>query len=172
MLRREAYVKRYCYGMSQDRAGSAFLLTQIGTHAAQEFATRVAELDLSPPQVGLLRAIAIGPGRSQQALAEQLGTPATRLVALVDGLEQRGLVERRRNPDDRRLYAVHLTDVGQRLMGEVARVARDHDDALLAALDPDERAQLHDLLIRVARARKLPVGVHPGYRTLGEDRTC
>ncbi|HEY0814333.1 MAG TPA: MarR family transcriptional regulator [Pseudonocardia sp.] len=155
--------------MSRDRGGSAFLLTQIGTHAAQEFAARVAELDLSPPQVGLLRAIATGPGRSQQALAEQLGTPATRLVALVDGLEQRGLVERRRNPDDRRLYAVHLTDVGRQFMVQVARVARDHDDALLAALDPAERAQLHDLLTRVARARNLPVGVHPGYRTLGEN---
>jgi len=65
-------------------AGSAFLLTQIGTHAAEEFATRVAELDLTPPQAGLLRAIALGPGRSQQALARHLGTPATRLVALVD----------------------------------------------------------------------------------------
>ena len=87
--------------------GSAFLLTQLGTYAAQEFAKRVAELDLTPPQAGLLRAISLEPGRSQQALARHLGTPATRLVALVDGLEQRGLVERRRNPDDRRLYAVH-----------------------------------------------------------------
>jgi DNA-binding MarR family transcriptional regulator len=149
-------------------AGSAFLLTQIGTHAAQEFATRVAELDLTPPQAGLLRAVALEPGRSQQALARHLGTPATRLVALVDGLEQRGLVERRRNPDDRRLYAVHLTDAGRRFMGRLGRVAREHDDALLDGLAPDERAQLHDLLTRVARTRGLVAGVHPGYRTLGE----
>jgi DNA-binding MarR family transcriptional regulator len=153
-------------------AGSAFLLTQIGTHAAQAFATRVAELDLTPPQAGLLRAIATGPGRSQQALAQHLGTPATRLVALVDGLEQRGLVERRRNPDDRRLYAVHLTEAGRRFMAELARVAREHDDAVLGGLDAGERAQLHDLLTRVARARGLTVGVHPGYRTLGARDTC
>jgi DNA-binding MarR family transcriptional regulator len=153
-------------------AGSAFLLTQIGTHAAQEFAARVAELDLTPPQAGLLRAIAAGPGRSQQALAQHLGTPATRLVALVDGLEQRGLVERRRNPDDRRLYAVHLTEAGRRFMAQLARVAREHDEALLAGLKPDERAQLHNLLTRVAQARGLPVGVHPGYRTLGESGRC
>jgi DNA-binding MarR family transcriptional regulator len=151
--------------------GSAFLLTQIGTHAAQEFATRVAALDLTPPQAGLLRAIALGPGRSQQALARHLGTPATRLVALVDGLEQRGLVERRRNPDDRRLYAVHLTAAGRRFMGRLGRVAREHDDALLDGLAPDERALLHDLLARVARARGLVAGVHPGYRTLGEAGT-
>jgi DNA-binding MarR family transcriptional regulator len=154
--------------VSGDRTSSAFLLTQIGTHAAQEFAARVAALDLTPPQAGLLRAIAAGPGRSQQALAQQLGTPATRLVALVDGLEQRGLVERRRNPDDRRLYAVHLTEAGGRFMRDLGRVAREHDEALLSALDAGERAQLHALLSRVAASRDLPVGVHPGYRTLGE----
>jgi DNA-binding MarR family transcriptional regulator len=153
-------------------AGSAFLLTQIGTNAAQAFAARVAELDLTPPQAGLLRAIATGPGRSQQALAQHLGTPATRLVALVDGLEQRGLVERRRNPDDRRLYAVHLTEAGRRFMTELGRVAREHDDALLDGLDAGERVQLHDLLTRVARARGLTVGVHPGYRTLGAGDAC
>jgi len=153
-------------------AGSAFLLTQLGTYAAQEFATRVAELDLTPPQAGLLRAIALEPGRSQQALARHLGTPATRLVALVDGLEQRGLVERRRNLDDRRLYAVHLTDAGHAFMRKLGRVAREHDDALLAGLDADERTQLRTLLTRVAEARKLVAGVHPGYRTLGEADTC
>ena len=152
-------------------AGSAFLLTQIGTHAAQEFAGRVAALDLTPPQAGLLRAIAAGPGRSQQALARYLGTPPTRLVALVDGLEERGLVERRRNADDRRLYAVHLTDAGRRFMGRLARVAREHDDALLDGLTADERAGLHDLLTRVARTRGLVAGVHPGYRTLGAAGT-
>ena len=159
-------------GVRDDGPGSAFLLTQLGTHAAHEFAARVSALDLTPPQAGLLRAIAVGPGRSQQALAQHLGTPATRLVALVDGLEQRGLVERRRNPDDRRLYAVHLTEAGRRFMGELGVVAREHDDALLDGLDAAERAQLHDLLTRLAQARGLAVGVHPGYRTLDERGRC
>ncbi len=147
-------------------AGSAFLLTQLGTHCAQAFARRIGELDLTPPQTGLLRAVAQAPGSSQQALAELLGTPATRLVALVDGLEERGLVERRRNPADRRLHAVHLTDAGTALMRDIGRVAREHDDAVLAALDPDERTRLHDLLTRLAADRGLTPGVHPGYRTL------
>jgi DNA-binding MarR family transcriptional regulator len=146
--------------------GAAFLLTQLGTHCAQAFAARIAELDLTPPQTGLLRAIAAAPGSSQQALAETLGTPATRLVALVDGLEQRGLVERRRNPSDRRLHAVHLTDDGTALLEDIARVAREHDDTVLAALDPDERATLRALLEKVAADRGLRPGVHPGYRTL------
>ncbi|WP_433028918.1 MarR family winged helix-turn-helix transcriptional regulator [Actinomycetospora sp. CA-053990] len=147
-------------------AGSAFLLTQLGTHCAQAFARRIGELDLTPPQTGLLRAVAQAPGSSQQALAELLGTPATRLVALVDGLEERGLVERRRNPADRRLHAVHLTDAGTTLLRDIGRVAREHDDAILASLDADERARLHDLLAKLAADRGLTPGVHPGYRTL------
>ena len=147
-------------------AGSAFLLTQLGTHCAQAFARRIGELDLTPPQTGLLRAVAQAPGSSQQALAELLGTPATRLVALVDGLEERGLVERRRNPADRRLHAVHLTDAGTALLRDIGRVAREHDDAVHASLDADERARLHDLLSKLAADRGLTPGVHPGYRTL------
>jgi DNA-binding MarR family transcriptional regulator len=147
-------------------AGCAFLLTQLGTHAATAFAERISRLDLTPPQTGLLRVVAIEPGRSQQALAQQLGTPPTRLVALVDGLEERGLLERRRNPQDRRLHAVHLGPAGERLMGEIRDVAREHEDATLAPLDDDERARLRELLGKLADAHGLTPGVHPGYRRL------
>lgn len=147
--------------------GCAFLLTQLGTFAAAAFGERVARLDLTPPQTGLLRAVALGPGRSQQELAGQLGTPPTRLVALVDGLEERGLLERRRNPQDRRLHAVHLGPAGEKIMGEIRTVAREHEDAVLACLNAGERAQLRDLLGRLAADHGLADGVHPGYRTLG-----
>lgn len=124
----------------------------------------VAELDLTPPQAGLLRAIAGEQGRSQQALAAQLGTPATRLVSLVDGLERRGLVERRRKVEDRRHYALHLTEAARRLLAALGQLARRHDEQLLAALDPGEREQLRGLLVRVAAQQQLTPGVHPGYR--------
>jgi DNA-binding MarR family transcriptional regulator len=152
-------------------AGGAFLLAQLGAHAARAFAERIAALDLTPPQTGLLRAIATQPGHSQQALAQHLGTPPTRLVALVDALEERGLVQRRRNAADRRLYAVHLTDAGRALIADIARVAKEHDQALLAALEPAERAQLTELLRRLAAAHGLTQGVHPGYRTLAATDT-
>jgi DNA-binding MarR family transcriptional regulator len=147
-------------------SGAAFLLTQLGTHAARRFGERVAAVDLTPPQAGLLRAVAREPGRSQQVLADRLGTPATRLVALVDALEQRGVLERRRNPDDRRLYAVHLTEAGEDLVRDLGRLAAEHEDALLATLDVDERRTLADLLGRIAAAEGLVPGVHPGYRDL------
>lgn len=148
------------------RGGGAFLLTQLGTQAAHEFAERIAELDLTPPQAGLLRAVALEPGRSQQALAQQLGAPPTRLVALVDGLERRGLLERRRNPDDRRLHAVHLSAAGATFMDDLRRIAGEHENSFLAALTPEEREQLRTLLAQVAADHNLTPGVHPGYQTL------
>lgn len=144
--------------------GSAFLLAQLGAHATQRFAERVADLGLTPPQTGLLRAIARWPGESQQVLAAELGTPPTRLVALVDGLEQQGLIERRRNPQDRRLYAVFLSDKGQETMAALAKAAAAHEDEMMAALSTEERSVLRDLLARVAADHDLTPGVHPGYR--------
>ena len=96
------------------RTDIAFLVAQLGAYAAERFGERAAALDFTRPQAGLLRLISREPGQSQQAVAGRLGTPPSPLVALVDGLEQRGLIERRRNPGDRRNYALHLTAGGER----------------------------------------------------------
>jgi DNA-binding MarR family transcriptional regulator len=146
--------------------GAAFLLAAVGAHAASRFAERVAELELTPPQVGLLRAIAAQPGQSQQALAQLLGTPPSRLVSLVDGLADRGLVERHRNPADRRLHALHVTADGEAMLERVLQVGREHDDAICRSLNDTERAQLRAMLTRIAEDQGLQPGVHPGYRNL------
>ena len=146
--------------------GPAFLLTQLGTLAAMRFAERIAELDLTPPQAGLLRAVAVAPGQSQQALARHLGTPPSRLVALVDGLDERGLLERRRNPDDRRLHALHLTEAGRDLLSRIGTIGQAHNDEICRSLDEHERSTLRTLLARMAADHDLTPGVHPGYRRL------
>ncbi|MDT7581864.1 MAG: hypothetical protein QOK35_3128 [Pseudonocardiales bacterium] len=148
----------------------AFGLTQLGGLAAQRFAERLAPSGLTPPHAGLLRAVAADEGRSQQALADQLGLLPSRLVALVDELEREGLLERRRNPRDRRHHALHLTDDGRARLRELGRIARDHGSDLLAPLDDAERATLGDLLARLADHHGLAPGVHPAYRTLGRPR--
>jgi DNA-binding MarR family transcriptional regulator len=148
------------------RTGNALLLAQLGTHAATAFAERIATLDLTPAQAGLLRLVASEAGQSQRAIAAQLGTPPSRLVLLLDDLESRGLIERRRNPADRRNHALHLTANGGRLLGQLARSAATHEDAICAALDPDERQLLAALLGRIAADQGLEAGIHPGYRHL------
>jgi DNA-binding MarR family transcriptional regulator len=146
--------------------GSAFLLAAVGAHAAARFAERVADLGLTPPQVGLLGLIAASPGQSQQTVAQVLGMPPSRLVGLVDALADRGLVERRRNRDDRRLNGLHVTDAGTAMLAEITSTGREHDDALCRSLDAAERETLRALLSRIAADQGLRPGVHPGYRSV------
>jgi DNA-binding MarR family transcriptional regulator len=153
---------------NRDRGdGVAFLLAQLGHHAATQFADRMGAVDLTPPHAGLLRVIASSPGGSQQAIAEQLGLLPSRVVAYVDELEDRGYVERRRNPDDRRLHALHLTASGKKLMSKISDLARQHERGITAGLTAEQRATLRELLAVLAQERGLTPHVHPGFRTLG-----
>jgi DNA-binding MarR family transcriptional regulator len=153
-------------------ASPAFLLAQVGGHASAMFAERLAALGLTPPQAGILRAIDASAGASQQALCGSLGVAASRLVTLVDDLERRKLVERRDDPGDRRVYALHLTDHGREALTAIGRVAREHQEALCAALTPEERDLLAGLLRRIADQQGLAPGVHPGFRRLGRNPTA
>lgn len=148
----------------------AFLLAQLGARAAGQFAERLKVIDLTPPDAGILRLLRMAAGLSQQELAGRLRTHPSRLVALLDGLEKRGFVERRPNPDDRRLYSLHLTSAGEDALERTGKLAREHQDALLAALDAEERRTLGALLLRIADQQGLTRGVHPGYQRLGRAK--
>ncbi|HUO27485.1 MAG TPA: MarR family winged helix-turn-helix transcriptional regulator [Candidatus Aquilonibacter sp.] len=150
----------------QGPRGVAFLLAQLGAHGAQRFGERVAKIGLSPPDAGLLGKIASDPGIGQQALAAHLGVMPSRMVALVDELENKGIVERRRSMEDRRNHELHLTQRGRQVMGELSRIAAEHEESLCASLNREERTQLRDLLRCIADEQGLTPGVHPGYRNL------
>src|SRR3954451_18766547 len=147
-------------------SGVAFLLAQVGAHAAQRFAERVAELGLNPAHVGVLRLVAERSGLSQQALAAALGVAPSKVVGLLDDLENRGLVTRRRSATDRRSSELHLTEAAGQDLARLRTVVRDHDAELTAALDEEELQTLGMLLRRVAAQQGLRPGVHPGYRTM------
>lgn len=147
-----------------------FLLAQIGGHAAAKFAERLEPLQLTPANAGILRLLHALPGTSQQELAGKLSIHPSRLVALLDALEKRALVERRPNPNDRRQYSLHLTSAGTALLQNVGRIAREHQDALLKALSGEEREHLTELLAKIADQQGLMPGVHPGYRWMKSER--
>ena len=153
-----------------ERGEPAFLLAQLGAHAASQFAERLRVLDLSPADAGILRLLRVASGISQQELAGKLRIHPSRLVAILDNLEKRGCLERRPNPDDRRLYSLHLTKGGEEVLGGIGKVAREHQDALLAALSDEERAALGSLLLRIADQQGLTRGIHPGYRLIGASK--
>ena len=148
----------------------AFLLAQVGAHAASQFAERLGVIELAPSDAGILRLLRIAAGLSQQELAAKLQIHPSRMVAILDNLEKRGLVERKANPDDRRLYSLHLTPAGGEALERIGRVAREHQEALLSSLSKEERDTLSTLLLRIADQQGLVRGVHPGYQRLGRPK--
>lgn len=152
----------------------AFLLAQVGARAAQQFAAALAPLHFTPPDAGILRLLSQSPGISQQELARRLNMHASRLVAVVDSMEERGLVTRQANPKDRRIYALHLSEAGREALTAIGGAARGHEEAVCAGLDAAERAQLAQLLQKIAARQGLAPGVHPGYRNLaaGKPENC
>jgi len=144
----------------------AFLVAQVGAHAAAKFAERLSPLGLTPAHAGALRIINASAGSSQQDVAERLGMFPSRFVALVDELQERGLVQRLENSRDRRVYLLQLTARGKQILQSIGRVAREHQDALLTVLNQEEQRLLASLLMRVADQQGLQPGVHPGFARL------
>jgi DNA-binding MarR family transcriptional regulator len=149
---------------------AAFLLAQLGAHAASQFAERLGVLELAPPDVGILRLLRVAAGLSQQELASRLQIHPSRLVAILDNLERRGFVERRANTEDRRLYSLYLTKDGGEVLERIGKVAREHQDALLFVLNKEERDELANLLLKIADQQGLVRGVHPGYQQMGKPK--
>ena len=150
------------------RAFAALLLAQVGAHGAKQFADRLSVLKLTPPHAGILRRLVQSPGISQRELATALGMHASRLVAVLDEMETLGLLTREANAEDRRTYSLQVTAKGRETMEQIAAISQQHNEALCAALNEEERAVLVGLLQRIADRQGLLRGVHPGFSTLGK----
>jgi DNA-binding MarR family transcriptional regulator len=148
----------------------AFLLSQVGARSAQEFAKLLEPLKLAPSDAGILRLVGLSAGISQQELARRLGMHASRLVAIIDAMEERGLVVRSQHASDRRTHALELSDAGRGTLRAIAGVARRHDEVMCAGLNDRERARLRALLEKISARHGLAPGIHPGYKTLGKKQ--
>jgi DNA-binding MarR family transcriptional regulator len=119
-------------------------------------------LQLAPAHAGILKILAGTPGMSQCALARALGALPSRMVGYVDELERKGLLERRLHESDRRNNALHLTKAGRAAYRSTARLAQEHQQALLAGLSREQRMQLADLLSLVANEQGL-ISAHQAH---------
>jgi DNA-binding MarR family transcriptional regulator len=145
-----------------EASGLGFLLVQLGTLVARQFREQLEPLGIEPRHFGMLTRLAENEGMAQQAIGELIGLNPTQMVFLVDELEDRGLVERRRNPADRRSYGLYLTDAGRDMLVQVRAVARAHQRTLGSSLTEPEREQLTVLLRRLAAEQGLTDQSLPG----------
>ena len=115
-----------------------------------DFAAAMDAVQITPGQFGVLVLIAANPGSTQSALARAIGIERSTMVAVIDTLEGRTLVERRPSPVDRRSYALVLSAGGLRMMDRLRPLVRAHEDRIAGNLSPAERRQLIDLLRRMS----------------------
>jgi DNA-binding MarR family transcriptional regulator len=143
--------------------GVAFLLSQLGGQSARKWQRRLADDGLEPREVMLFRFVALADGHTQREVAAAIGLPASRIVALVDRLAERGWVERRSRAGDRRTRTLHVTPAGRAVLDRIAAISAEHEADLTRGLGPDEQEALRDLLQRLADGQGLTAGVHPGF---------
>lgn len=142
----------------------AFMLSSLGYAISRGFHEVLRPLELEPGEFALLRAVAASDGEAQHALAERLHISPSWMVAVVDELEKRGLLERRPHARDRRVRNLHLTAAGKKLLKQAERQAEQFDREVAEQLGEADRERLLDLLDRVAAGVELQPGAHAAMR--------
>jgi DNA-binding MarR family transcriptional regulator len=129
---------------------TAFLLKRLGFAAKEQAMRAYEESGLGPYHHAILVALDEETHETQGSIADALGYDRGQLVGLLDELEERGLIERRRDPADRRRQIVNMTPAGKKALNRLRGIAQRLEDDLLSPLDPVEQRRLHELLLRLA----------------------
>src|SRR4051795_8182011 len=117
----------------------------------EDFLRCMAPLQLTPAQFSVLLLLDKNPGRNQTEIANTLGILRPNFVAMLDGLESRGLCARIRSTNDRRSHIVVLTDKGRAVLARARKlVATKHEARLNELLGPANRAALLEMLAKIA----------------------
>jgi DNA-binding MarR family transcriptional regulator len=142
-------VKRRIVTVDEDLAA---LVSRLGRRLRAAEEPVLARAGLTMWEYVALAHLARAPAESQQTLAATMGYDKTRLIALLDGLEQRELITRAAEPPDRRAHKVRLTPAGERSFAAAQRGIRELERELLAPLAPADRTTLRASLARLAGA--------------------
>ena len=128
-------------------------------HGRREFETTLAPGGLRPRHLIALKLLSERGPASQQALADSLSLDPSNVVGLLNELEERKLITRRRDAADRRRHIVELSPRGQKELCDAYDRLRLIDDDLLSPLSARERATLYDLLVRAVGAKTPPCDI-------------
>lgn len=136
------------YDVLDELVGYSLRRAQVALFMSFHEATR--GMQLTPPRFTALVIIGANPGITQSALGEVLGIARSGAMLLADWMAARGLVERRRRPDDGRSWGLHLTRDGERFVARMKRRVSDGDARRAAVLSARERRELLRLLGKLA----------------------
>ena len=131
-------------------SSALFLLKRLGMTAKERSFAAYEEVGLHPYHHAILAVLDEGSRETQGAIADALGYDRGQLVGLLDELEEAGLVERRRDPNDRRRHVVRMTPTGRKTLAKLRALSSTIEDEFLGPLDGRERETLHGLLLALA----------------------
>jgi MarR family transcriptional regulator, lower aerobic nicotinate degradation pathway regulator len=127
-----------------------FLLKRLGWAVKERSYAALESVALNPQHHAILSLLDEGTRETQATIADALGYDRSHLVGLLDELEAKGFIDRRRDPGDRRRHLVSLTPTGKEALGELRAIAKHVEKEFLSPLDPEERRTLHGLLAKLA----------------------
>jgi DNA-binding MarR family transcriptional regulator len=134
-------------------SASSLLIAQLARGMRRRIEQAIAPTGLRPRELLTLQHLQERGPSAQQTLAELAGVDATNIVAVLNSLEDAGLIDRRRDRADRRRAIIALSAQGEKRLADLDldRALREVDDEILAPLSPAERQSLNDLLTRAVQ---------------------
>jgi len=131
---------------------STFLLKRLGGIVKDRYSDVFEAADAVPFDYPMLALLAQGACATQSTIADVLRYDRSYLVGLLDDLEGRGLIERRRDANDRRRHVVSLTKAGEKELNRLREIVCELDEEMLSPLTAAERKTLNGLLSKLAAA--------------------
>jgi len=123
-----------------------FLLNDIARLMRKRFDVRARRIGVTRAQWHTLSILKRNEGCNQGMLADLLEVEPITVGRMIDRLEEAGLVERRRDPADRRVWRIHLTEKAQPVLIELRDIADTMIDEVMEGVDPDDRIRMHAAL--------------------------
>jgi DNA-binding MarR family transcriptional regulator len=129
---------------------TSFLLKRLGFELKSRAVEAFEAVGESHYRHAVLAVLEESARETQATIADALGYDRSWLVGLLDELEADGLIERRRDPADRRRHLVSLKPAGKKKLAELRAISKRVEDEFFAALAPEQKKTLHELLLSLA----------------------
>jgi DNA-binding MarR family transcriptional regulator len=127
-----------------------FLLARLGYALKARLIDEFEQEGFTLYQYGVLVTLSIGTCGTQATIADMLHLDRSQLVGVLDELEGRGLVERQRDPQDRRRHSVRITAAGKRELVKLRKLVKKIEEAVLEPLEQRSRDALHETVLTLS----------------------